>query len=73
MKFKTPKNTRWLKKDVGKTYHVCIVCGKKMTITNNTKFIGLVQGTSILTDDEKQATQGWFPIGNDCAKKLVKH
>jgi hypothetical protein len=51
----------------------CICCGKRIKNYPNCKFIHLLTNGNIVSysGDDIEDSQGFFPIGNDCAKKLV--
>ncbi len=48
----------------------CVVCHKRLK--GKFSWIGFNTDTASYTYDEKLATQGWFPIGKDCEKTLIK-
>lgn len=49
----------------------CILCGKK--VGNNSKMIHYLTNGNIVSydSDDIENSQGFFPIGSECAKKLV--
>lgn len=61
----------------GDTENSCICCGKP---TDAKLFINTIEGPdavfSHITEQDMAAhgkyTQGWFPVGSDCAKKFPK-
>ena len=50
----------------------CILCQKPMYINDNTKYIHMTTDLYATSLDDHQDSQGMFPIGNDCCKKLPK-
>lgn len=52
----------------------CIICQRPMTITEKTKWIHMTTELEAVPQDyDGDDSQGCFPIGNDCCKKLPKH
>lgn len=50
----------------------CLVCGKPIKDINKAKHVQLLtNGNIVSTDQEFDNTQGFFPVGSDCAKKLI--
>lgn len=48
----------------------CCLCGKK--VGKNSKMVHYTtDGTIISTNEDVEHSQGFFPVGNECAKKLV--
>jgi hypothetical protein len=48
----------------------CIICGK--AIKGNAKMVQLLEnGNIVSTSEDVEGSQGFFPVGPDCAKKLV--
>ncbi len=48
----------------------CCLCGKK--VGKNPKMIHyLTNGNIISTDEHHDKSQGFFPVGSECAKKLI--
>jgi len=48
----------------------CCLCGKK--IGKNSRLVQyLTNGNIVSTDQEMENSQGFFPIGSECAKKLI--
>lgn len=49
----------------------CCICGKPIK-ANNYKLVQLLtNGNIVSSDQEFVESQGFFPVGNDCAKKLI--
>jgi len=47
----------------------CFICGNKLG--NNSKFVQLLtNGNLINSDEDFEESQGFFPVGSECAKKL---
>lgn len=61
---------RLLKKDQDR----CLFCNKPMDVTNETIHVHLTTDGNITSLDDSQCenSQGCFPIGNECAKKIDK-
>jgi hypothetical protein len=52
----------------------CIICEKPMNITEKTKWIHMTTSLEAVDRNyEGEDSQGCFPIGNDCCKKLPKY
>lgn len=51
----------------------CVICEKPMNINDNTKFIHMLTTIEATSDEDHVNSQGFFPIGNDCCKKLPKN
>jgi hypothetical protein len=50
----------------------CAVCGKKIKDGTKSKEVQLLtNGNIISTDQDVENTQGFFPVGAECLKKLV--
>ena len=49
----------------------CIVCGKRLNPKANKYVQLLINGNSVSTDQDIEGSQGFFPIGPECEKKLV--
>jgi hypothetical protein len=51
----------------------CICCGKRIKNYPKCRFLHLLTNGNIVSysGDDIEDSQGFFPIGNDCAKKLV--
>lgn len=52
----------------------CLFCNKPMEVTENTLHVHLTTDGNITSLDDSQCenSQGCFPIGNECAKKVDK-
>jgi len=50
----------------------CILCGKKITV-QNPKMVHLLTNGNIVSykGSDVAESQGFFPVGNECVKKLV--
>lgn len=49
----------------------CLICGKEIK-TKSHKWVQLLtNGNIISTDQPIENSQGFFPVGNECAKKLT--
>lgn len=57
----------------GDDSNTCICCGKRIKTYPKCKFVHLLTSGNIVSfgGDDIEDSQGFFPIGNDCAKKLV--
>lgn len=50
----------------------CIICGKRL-IREPKYMVHLLTTGGFTSEHEHDASQGYFPIGNDCATKFPKH
>lgn len=49
----------------------CIVCGKRLK-PKNTKYVQmLTNGNIVSTDQDIEGSQGFFPVGSECEKRLI--
>ncbi len=49
----------------------CIICGKRVK-SRNTKYVQLLtNGNIVSTDQDIEGSQGFFPVGPECEKKLI--
>lgn len=56
----------------GDDVNTCFICGKRIKGMDNAKHVQyLTTGKIVSTDEDVENSQGFFPVGNDCAKKLV--
>ena len=56
----------------GNDSDTCICCGKRVKNYPSCKYVQLLtNGNLISSDQDFDNSQGLFPVGNDCAKKLV--
>ena len=57
----------------GDDSNTCICCGKRIKTYPDCKFVHYLTNGNIVSysGDDIENSQGFFPIGNDCAKKLV--
>jgi len=50
----------------------CLICGKAIKDESKAKYVQLLTNGNIVSSTEKfENSQGQFPVGTDCAKKLV--
>lgn len=51
----------------------CFICGKRIKNLEKAKMVHYLTNGNIVSHsgDDIENSQGFFPIGNDCAKKLV--
>lgn len=59
---------------LGDHENTCFICGKRIKDINDpkTKWVHyLTSGNIISTDEDVENSQGFFPVGSDCAKKLI--
>ena len=51
----------------------CVLCGKKLG--KNPKLVHFLTNGNIVSHsgDDIEGSQGFFPVGSECAKKLVIH
>lgn len=50
----------------------CIICEQPVNINDSTKYVHMLTTLEAINKDDHENSQGFFPIGNDCAKKLPK-
>jgi hypothetical protein len=50
----------------------CILCERPVNINENTKYVHMLTTLEAVTEEEHKNSQGLFPIGNECCKKLPK-
>ena len=50
----------------------CLICGKR-TLNKNPKYVHYTKNGTIISyaGDDLVESQGFFPVGKECAKKLV--
>ena len=49
----------------------CVICGKKLKENQKYKHIQLLENGNIISSSEDfENSQGFFPVGNECVKKL---
>ena len=54
------------------TSSCCCICGKPIKEGQTSKMVQLLENGNIVSSDQDFAnSQGFFPVGADCAKKLV--
>lgn len=53
--------------------NTCFICGKRIKNADNAKQVHYLNNGNLVSysGDDIEGSQGFFPIGNDCAKKLV--
>lgn len=51
----------------------CLICGKEIKKGSKHKYVHLLQNGNIVSyqGDDIEGSQGLFPVGNECAKKLI--
>jgi hypothetical protein len=51
----------------------CCICGKKLKEGASVKYVHLLENGNIVSYDGSDivGSQGFFPVGNECAKKLT--
>lgn len=51
----------------------CVICGKSIKEHSNTKMVHLLNNGNIISYSGVDIvnSQGFFPVGNECVKKLV--
>lgn len=51
----------------------CFICGKRIKNMEKAKFVHYLTNGNIVSHggDDIENSQGFFPVGNDCAKKLT--
>lgn len=50
----------------------CLICNKPMNITDKTKYVHLLTDGNLTVKEEDNNSQGFFPVGMDCKKKIEK-
>lgn len=56
----------------GEDSNTCFICGKRIKNIGNAKYVQfLTNGNLVSSNEDLENSQGAFPVGNDCAKKLV--
>lgn len=50
----------------------CIICQKPLNVSDKTKYVHLLTSNELINCDDHADSQGLFPIGNDCCKRLPK-
>jgi hypothetical protein len=53
----------------------CLICGKEIKKGSKHKYVHLLENGNIVSYSESdiEGSQGLFPVGLECAKKLVIH
>lgn len=50
----------------------CVICGKKIKDGSNSKMVQLLTNGNIISSDQYvDNSQGFFPVGSECTKKLI--
>lgn len=51
----------------------CVICGKKMKVGSKPKMVHLLTNGNIVSYDGSDIveSQGFFPVGSECVKKLI--
>jgi hypothetical protein len=63
--------TDWAKENGVRPDH-CLICGKKIKNPDSAKTVHLLtNGNLISSSEDFEDSQGGFPVGADCAKRLV--
>jgi hypothetical protein len=57
----------------GEDSNTCCICGKRIKNMEKTKYVHMLTSGNIVSHggDDIEDSQGLFPVGNDCAKKLI--
>lgn len=57
---------------IGEHSDTCFLCGKRTNV-KNVKFVHYLENGNIVSysDDDIEGSQGFFPVGSECQKKLV--
>jgi len=50
----------------------CLICNAPMDVTDKTKYVHLLTSGLLTELDEHPESQGAFPVGNSCIKKIPK-
>jgi len=55
------------------TGNYCVICGKKIKEGSNSKMVHLLENGNIVSweGNDISNSQGFFPVGSECVKKLV--
>ena len=58
---------------LGEHENTCLICGKRVKDNMKSKQVHLLTNGNIVSymGDDIEGSQGFFSVGNDCAKKLV--
>lgn len=58
---------------LGEHSNTCLICGKRIKDEAKAKMVHLLTSGNIVSwpTDDIEESQGFFPVGYDCAKKLV--
>ena len=69
---RSPKYVANIKK-YGDHSDTCIICGRRMTGSKKIRYVHLLTNGNIVSygSDDITQSQGFFPVGSDCAKKLI--
>jgi hypothetical protein len=51
----------------------CIICQKPLNVSDKTKYVHMLTSGELINCDDHADSQGFFPIGNDCCKRLPKN
>lgn len=56
----------------GDSSNSCFICGKPIKDLDKSKFVQFLNtGNIVSTHEDHENSQGFFPVGNECAKKLI--
>jgi hypothetical protein len=58
---------------LGEYANTCFICGKLIKNMEKAKYVHYLTNGNIISygGDDVENSQGFFPVGSDCAKKLV--
>lgn len=58
---------------LGDGTNTCFICGKRIKKMENAKYVHYLTNGNIVSygGDDIENSQGFFPVGSDCAKRLV--
>lgn len=61
-----------IRRSSGSSEH-CIICGKQIKDTSKAKYVHLLTNGNLVSysGEDIEGSQGFFPVGIDCAKKLI--
>lgn len=50
----------------------CLICGRPVHITDTTQYVHLLTTGKLVNAEEHPKSQGFYPVGRECAKRLPK-
>jgi hypothetical protein len=58
---------------LGENTNTCFICGKRIKNMEKAKYVHYLTNGNIISygGDDVEDSQGFFPVGSDCAKRLV--